>query len=480
MATYFRPPAGITDFDLSAKTAELKQAWHDYIGGTIHGRDGDLFYDPSNDPTPGTTPAKKPIPWNGFPNSIWRWFNADADPAGQAKAFAAADTLRPFFYYRRGGDTRIGWWKPGRPAMRRFENGALGADVIPSHRQQDEYCEWHSHRAGGRTTRITFTAEGPEYWEKMAEKDLDLVARLYREHVDPGVQAPDLVWPYDVYVFDFDSQQYVGPLFRKDAYNRFNKWNTTHGAMHLTHPANTLGAEINLAADATVLRPAVNQQPADTHAERLICCAGYGGVNRSSDPLIGKAVNDLARGGNAITLAGPVGLYIGTVGIGGLRDPAGVPIPQALRVRRASADGTMILRAEVVVPQGASYSLDQCTFDQRPLQYGGQIARKISLFLNGLAKPIPGRVGRQAQCGSRCCANPSAPDFKLPIGAAEQCSDLQPADWAESAPATPTDAQPGPGAPLTAAAASLEALAHRPASHVTQRVALPPPSRAPR
>ena len=29
-------------------------------------------------------------------------------------------------------------------------------------------------------------------------------------------------------------------------YNRLNKWNTTHGAMHLTHPANNLFAEIVL------------------------------------------------------------------------------------------------------------------------------------------------------------------------------------------------------------------------------------------
>ena len=41
---------------------------------------------------------------------------------------------------------------------------------------------------------------------------MDLVLERYRTHVEPSV-ADD---------------------------NPFNKWTTTHGAMHLTHPANTL------------------------------------------------------------------------------------------------------------------------------------------------------------------------------------------------------------------------------------------------
>ena len=35
---------------------------------------------------------------------------------------------------------------------------------------------------------------------------------------------------------------------RKGTYNPYNRWNTTDGIMHLTHPANTLSAEIKLGA----------------------------------------------------------------------------------------------------------------------------------------------------------------------------------------------------------------------------------------
>ena len=59
------------------------------------------------------------------------------------------------------------------------------------------------------------------------------------------------MWPTDVKVRRGLGWQL---RHRKGEYNPFNRWNTTHGAMHLTHPANTLAAEIRLAADGTVVR----------------------------------------------------------------------------------------------------------------------------------------------------------------------------------------------------------------------------------
>jgi hypothetical protein len=437
MAIFFKPPAEIDDYAQSGQAAALRQNWHDFIAAQVRGRDRDLFYDESNDPAPGAAPARQPVPWNGFPRSIWEWFNADADPAGLTKAWEAAETLRPFFLFVRNGDLRFGWWKPGRPAMRRVENGQLGAEVVPGHRQQDEYCEWHADRPGGHITRICFTAEGPEYWEQMAAVDFDLVVSLYRQYVNGAVQPDDLRWQTDVACFNFDTNKYDTVVFQKGQYNPYNRWNTTDGAMHLTHPANTLGAEINLAADAAVLRPAVAAQPAATLPARLICCAGYGGVNRSSDPTIGAGVNGLAAAGKAVTLANPIGLYISTVEIGGLRDPNNVPIPQALRVRRASPDGSLILRAEVAPPAGAAYTLDQCKFGGRPLTFGGQIAQKITMVLFGLAKPIPGRAGQLAACSGKCCTKSDAPGFQKLADPGADCGSLTAADWAEDAPATP-------------------------------------------
>jgi hypothetical protein len=453
MAIFFKPPAEINDFDLSAHSADLKQAWHDYIAGTVHDRDGHLFYDESQDPNPGTAPAKQPIPWNGFPRSIWQWFNADADPSGVDQALQAADTLRPFFLSVRNGGLRFGWWKPGRPAMRQVVNSQLGDPVVPGHRQQDEYCEWHVDREGGHITRLSYTAEGPEYWEKMATVDFDLVLTLYRQHVNAAVQPDDLRWPADIACFNFDTNEYDTLVFKKGDYNPYNIWNTTQGAMHLTHPANTLGAEINLGADATVLRPSVAPQPPQTLPARLICCAGYGGVNRSSDPLIGAGVNGLARAGNAITLANPIGLYMSTVEIGGLRDPSNVPIPQALRITRASPDGTLILRAEIVPPAGAAYTLDQCKFGGLQMRYGGQIARKITMVLFGLAKPIPGRTGQSASCDGSCCAKPDAPSFLKLVGPSRPCSSITASEWAEDGPTSPPTT-PGVADPLAVPAAA--------------------------
>jgi hypothetical protein len=223
--------------------------------------------------------------------------------------------------------------------------------------------------------------------------------------------------------------------------------------MHLTHQANTLGAEINLAADATVQFP-VPTSPANTLPFRLICCARFGGVNRSSDPLIGAAVNGLARGGLAVTLDNPVGLYIQDVSLGGLRDPAGNPIgPAALRITRASPDRSLILRAEVRPPVGATFTLDQCTFEGEPLTSGGQIARRITMVLFGLAKAIPGRTAKQAACGAKCCRKPDTAGFLKDVSVATNCASLTNADFEDEAPVSP-----GPTLAAGAATAPLDQL----------------------
>jgi hypothetical protein len=288
----------------------------------------------------------------------------------------------------------------------------------------------------------------------MAVVDLSLVGDLYRTHVDPTVRDEDLVWPVDVR--DDDGSI----LFAKGSYNRWNDWNTRKGAMHLTHRANTLGAEINLAADATVQFP-VTPAPAGTLPFRLICCARFGGVNRSSDPLIGAGVNGLAKQGLAVTLANPVGLYIQDIGIDSLRDPDGTPIGStALDIVRASADGKLILRAHVAPPPGATYTLDQCTFEGEPLIGGGQIARRITMVLFGLAKAIPGRSATQKPCRSKCCRKPGATGFLKDVGLQVNCATLTDADFEDEAPVTAA----GPG--LAVAGVAAETGRATPLSHL--------------
>ena len=73
---------------------------------------------------------------------------------------------------------------------------------------QDEYCEWSVTRdsASEKITRVTFTSEGPEYWQFLAFVNMPRVVELYKKHVDTRVKTQDLV----------DSQ---------GRYNPRNRWN---------------------------------------------------------------------------------------------------------------------------------------------------------------------------------------------------------------------------------------------------------------
>ncbi len=430
---FYQPPARIKDHERSSRAEDLAADWDAFIGSQMSERDKNLFYNAATDTSPGDPSPPTPIPWNGFPRSIWQWCNADSDPDGVERALLAAETLRPFVFARRNGRTQVITWREGDPPMFYYNGtGLLPDPVVLYDRQQDEYCEWHVDRnEQGGITRIVYTAEAPDYWRQMAAIDLDLVVELYRENVDPAVSAEDLVWPFDVAIPDYDQRAYVllpGSL-RQGQYNPHNRFNTTHGLMHLTHPANTIGGQINLAAASTTLYPDVSPQPPSSYRSRLLCCTRFGGENRSSDPLIVSGVNGFAQAGLAVSIANPVGLYMSSIDIAGLADPAGWPIPQALEVTRQSEDGKMILRAVVTPPEGADYTLDECTFDQEPLQYGGQIARKITLLLFGIAKAIPGREAVSSACKGKCCANPEAPGFQQSVATGTECAALEKSFW---------------------------------------------------
>src|SRR5262245_15242442 len=142
---------------------------------------------------------------------------------------------------------------------------------------QDEYCEWSVTRDPGsdKITRVTFTSEGPEYWRFLAAADPQKVLDLYRQHISADVKKADL----------FQQGQYV-------ARNRLNN-STTNGAMHLIQRNNTLTAEIELAAAATLVRQRNGQFITDE--QELINCGAYGQGERHSDPHIGAVVNELAR-----------------------------------------------------------------------------------------------------------------------------------------------------------------------------------------
>jgi hypothetical protein len=257
----FDPPANIDDFDSIPKQ---KNAWSEFLSASfdqeIKNIEADLgigksqFYNPINIDT--TDPKLDPeITWTGFPALIKR---------------------------KHPGNERAAWQEADRP----LSNGE---------RPQDEYLEWFVTKKAGKITRVTFTCEGPEYWEALAhgyplgyrgpkttgaKGDKQKLLELYQKYVSPTAQMND--------------------LFLNGKYNRLNKWNTKNGAMHLNQRNNTLGAEINIAAQATILRQKGNVILTDP--DQLIRCALYGAPGRASDPTIGAAVNGLARDGFLVTL----------------------------------------------------------------------------------------------------------------------------------------------------------------------------------
>lgn len=330
--TQFDPPAKLTE-DLT--TAALKKAWSATISQFMD--DGKAFvrqflhtsplqfYNELSDPQDESDRAELPILWQGFPRVIEVQFGE-----GTPAAFAA------------GEDRRV----------------------------QDEYLEWHVTRdTTAKITSIEFTCEGPEYWSFLADRAKDVLVARYQKYINAAVTEADL----------FPSG---------GAYQPLNRWNSSMGAMHLTQVNNTLGAEVNIAAAATIQRK-------DAHGKaikdpvQLIRCAKYGVEQRASDPHIGSEVNRLARDGYTITLRNPVGLYIDSIDISGITKPDGTAItPAYFQIVRGTAGAG--LRAVFQIPAGETsgghvFTLSDLKVGGTALQFGGQIAKLIKMKLTGVA-----------------------------------------------------------------------------------------------
>lgn len=171
---------------------------------------------------------------------------------------------------------------------------------------QDEYCEWSVLRdENNNIISVTFTCEGPEYWQFIAdyqdgETEGTNITALYNQlNPQAGNISTDELYLYD----DKTGAKVYNPM------NFYNCASTTGFIAHLIHPSNTLGAEIDIVAQATVLRVDKQGHPINSQIP-LIQCSKYGQPKRNSDPFIGITVNNAARGGNSLSIADPVGLYI--------------------------------------------------------------------------------------------------------------------------------------------------------------------------
>jgi hypothetical protein len=253
---------------------------------------------------------------------------------------------------------------------------------------QDEYCEWSVTRDphSDKITRVTFTSEGPEYWQFLASAAPDKVVALYRQHISPEV-LPEHLFPNGTY----------------DPRNRWNN-STTNGAMHLIQANNTLSAEIELAASATIVR-IVNGKALEAEQE-LIACGQYGQPERNSDPHIGAEVNALARAKADITLANPVGLCIAGLSTAGWKTPDGSPASDYWTVVRGTPEKA--LRAVYEVPAGKGFTVGDITVDGKTIEFGAQIADFITIKLTGLAT----RIGTSTIAPFHGCVR--SPDAAVP------------------------------------------------------------------
>src|SRR5581483_9682281 len=228
---------------------------------------------------------------------------------------------------------------------------------------QDEYCEWSVFREQGKISRVTFTSEAAEYWRFMAAVNPAKVLALYQQHVNASIKLED--------------------LFPNGAYEPRNRWNhsTSGGAMHMVQRNNTLGAEIELAAAATIVRQ--RNGTILTSEQELLACGKYGQPERNSDPHIGTLVNGLARKKADVTLANPIGIYIAGLSIVSWKTPDESSALDYWKITRGTKDKA--LRAEFEVPKEKGFSVGDISIYGYPIEFGSQIADFVTIKLTGLA-----------------------------------------------------------------------------------------------
>ena len=364
----FDPPGNVPD--LAPGSAD-HQAWSDFISETFDDEIARVnariapagrcqLYNPTRTDT--TEPvAELTVNWEGFPMRFLRGNRENRKAAWQAADVFAAGVAR----------------------------------------LQDEYLEWFVYRnPAGKITRVDFTCEAYDYWDFLGSRAPSTVLTLYQRHIDPSIVHTDL---------------FTGP--GAGTYNKLNRWNTGKGAMHLTHNANSLGAEINLVAGATVLWQHGGEPVTDSL--QLVNCGGFGDEVRSSDPRIGSDINSLARLGLAITLKNPVGLLIDGLDDTGFLKPDGSPAGNYWRMLRGFDGGTV--RATYEVPAGEGFVVGDMTIGGLKIEYGGQIAEHVTMKV----------VGQACRAGSfsnapLACGTAGPPSFESVSAAAAAARDNRP------------------------------------------------------
>ncbi|MFC3695575.1 hypothetical protein ACFOWB_25420 [Chenggangzhangella methanolivorans] len=319
-------------------------------------------------------------------------------------------------------------------------------------------------------TKIAFVAEGYDYFQELFRSDEVRVVEIYREFTEtPSISADDLRARDGVY------RRYTGNQFapwspaasgetetvaEPGGLNPRNRFNINPGIVHLSHRANSLGAEVNLAGVSGIARKKVDGTTLDgADPEKLLCCNAGGNPNRNSDPLISAQAYAQVLAGYRYTLANPVGLYIAGVADGLLLPDNKTPVPKEWwREVRGEGFGTTAprtLRLELEIPSTEKLTISDLLIGGDPVKYPGQIAELLSVHLFVTRwKRADASIGPVVGCEKTCCQKHGTEQKALtngecPEGYDSLYTDLLP-DPAEPAPV----AAPVPKAALLSLAMS--------------------------
>jgi hypothetical protein len=193
-------------------------------------------------------------------------------------------------------------------------------------------------------------------------------------------------------------------------FNHRNLYNTSPSIIHLSHRANSLGAEVNLAGVSGVARlKADGSRLTSTDPEEILCCCEGGDPNRNSDPLISQQAYSLVLQSKRYTLANPIGLYIAGVEDHRLLTKDGRPVPKEwwTVVRGNGTLGTpdsRALRLVLAPPRGETLTISDLEVDGEPVRYAGQLADLVlvHLFVTVWERQN-NSVGPEVKCVATCC-----------------------------------------------------------------------------
>ncbi|KZZ88757.1 hypothetical protein AAL_07958 [Moelleriella libera RCEF 2490] len=293
------------------------------------------------------------------------------------------------------------------------DNNTRWAIADASRMVQDEYLEWSVNRGerkiSGDIISVTMTCEGPEYWQFLASCQKQDFINLMRD-LNPAFRKQ--MQDGDFFLTDF--------VTKNEVYNPANSWNllSTNGCIaHLIQPNNTLSAEVDIAAQATVIRKS-DDGKIITDKDKLIRCSKYGNPGRNSDPTIGYAINTLARKGQKITLAEPVALYVsefdtssfridpnGTTGQPDEHDLLDIDNPSDIfQWTRGDIDTGHGLRLHIEMPEDMNLNVSNL-YDintQQHIRYGAQFADYITMTVGAVT------ASAEAAAPQRCFKNENA------------------------------------------------------------------------